>query len=228
MLTVAAVSWAVGPDTLEARELAVAPLILSLDHGGPVVSRPSEPTGAEETTDRTLVSVLPPASETSETRWPEPAERGPGAAFRAELREHALRYRDTSPWSYAPESHRDDRNVRRGRAKAAEKILSRAAEEAVETWFEQRVLKKRTKTSFGRRGGPDRWSTSLKVSRNPRVSLSRSLGSTHVRVDLPLSAHQDISVRCGRSLSRRSGGLSTTVAVNPWNESARVGLVCDF
>ena len=194
-----------------------------------VVSEASaaSPAGTELPRPRLLAELEPSPSARpfDEALWP--ARLRPGEAFRAELRDEAIEYRFTNRWAFADESLQGDRPVREGRARAAENILGDAAGAAMEV-----VLRRafdRPKKERVARPGRD-FSHGLRVDSRPSWRIRTQAGLTHLRLDLPLSAHSDIALRCTRSLDspRKRREFGASFRINPWDESVSFGFELEF
>lgn len=160
---------------------------------------------------------------------PEFLQRAPSAAtlaFRARLSHEALRYRDTNRWSAPTERSRQDREAVRARSRAAEGMLGEAFEALAEEMLEGLVAHRRDGRSVERTGT----TAGFRVGEDPQLCLRQRFARHSLRLDLPLSAHDDLRLACRRRLSggRHERTLSASLAWNPWDESARLGLHCRF
>ena len=54
--------------------------------------------------------------------------------------------------------------------------------------------------------------------------------STRIRIDLPMSAHDPVKVRCSMPVrsDRFVRTMGTTIALNPWDGAFRFGIEYDF
>lgn len=164
----------------------------------------------------------------------EPAARTgtPSQAFRAELRDEAIEYRFTNRWAYADEELAGDRPVRRGRARAAEGMLADATGAWLEALLHRRVeVPPRAAKAARVAGGEDRaMRQRLRVDSSPSWRIEGEAGRTRLRLDVPLSAHEDLALRCTRRLDsrRHPRELGASLRVNPWDASLRFGFELEF
>ncbi len=151
----------------------------------------------------------------------------PSQAFKTELREEAIDYRYTSRWAQADEELQDDKLVREGRARAAESMLGDAAGAAMEVVLRDALNRPRRVRSDERPRGVRH---QVRVDSSPSWRLRMQAGLTRLRIDLPLSAHDDLSLRCTRPLDSdlREREVGASVRVNPWDESIRFGFELEF
>ena len=154
----------------------------------------------------------------------------PARAFNMELREEAIDYRFTNPWAYADEELRGDRPVREGRSRAAENMLGDAATAGLEVILRDALNKpkrqRETSSSTPSRGLRHQ----IRIDTSPTWRLRTRAGLTHVRIDLPLSAHDHFSLRCTRRVDRNTfeRQIGASVRLNPWDESISFGFDLDF
>jgi hypothetical protein len=151
----------------------------------------------------------------------------PAMAFNQELREEAIDYRYTSRWAHADEELAGDRSVRRGRARAAEAMLGDAAGAALEVIARDAFNKPRGERSSASTAGLRH---QLRVDSKPSWRLRATAGLTRMRIDLPLSAHDELAFSCTRRIDRDrcERELGASVRLNPWDESIRFGFELDF
>jgi len=166
-----------------------------------------------------------------EARTTEPARESPRIsptqAFKTELREEAIDYRFTNRWAYADEELLGDEPVRKGRSRAAENMLGDAAGAAMEVILRDALDRPRRLRSDER---PQGVRHQLRVDSSPSWRLRTQAGLTRLRLDLPLSAHDDLSLRCTRPMDNDRGEreVGASVRVNPWEESIRFGFELEF
>lgn len=173
-----------------------------------------------------------PAAELSFSASPPSAPRpsprvSPARAFRVELREEAIDYRYTNRWANADEALAGDRPVREGRARAAESMLADAAGAALEVIARDAFNKPRRKRQQDQ---PVGLRHQLRLDSSPSWRLRTSAGLTRLRIDVPLSAHDDFAFTCSRRVDLDSGRreLGASVRMNPWDESIRFGFELEF
>ena len=146
------------------------------------------------------------------------------AAFRQELREESLTFRDASPWATVPDELLDDVHVREARERAAERILAEAASDAIETLVFGRDpnRKHRVRLASASRTGFD-------IDGTPSWRIRTGSERTGMRVDVPLT-HSALRIRCWRRLGTERGldRIAATVALDPWDNEARVAVRLDF
>jgi hypothetical protein len=68
------------------------------------------------------------------------------------------------------------------------------------------------------------------VDSSPTWRIEGATGRTRLRLDLPLSAHEDLALRCTRPLdsNRRERELGASLRLNPWDSSVRFGFELEF
>ena len=154
---------------------------------------------------------------------------GPAAAFRAELRDEAIEYRFTNRWAFADEQLQGDRPVRNGRARAAENMLADASGAALEVLLRRSVLGRKWDDGGQERAGRP-FRQGLRLDSSPSWRLRGRRGLTNLRLDVPLSAHEDLALRCTRPMGgdRCERELGASVRVNPWDEQIRFGFELEF
>jgi hypothetical protein len=145
-------------------------------------------------------------------------------AFRQELREEALTFRDASPWATVPDELLDDVYVRAARERAAERILAEAASDALETLVFGRDPngKHRLRLASASRTG-------FEIDGTPSWRVRLGGERAGMRVDVPLT-RSALRFRCWRRLGTERGldRIAATVALDPWDNEARFSVRLDF
>lgn len=149
-------------------------------------------------------------------------------AFERELRSESIRYRDRSPWAIVPDGLQQDRPVREARERAAEKILGDAVEAGAEELLARLVRPARFRDA---RAEPrSAVHARVHVDANPSLSLRGGADERSLRVDIPLTAHEEVRFRWSRRVDtdRTEIHVGASVAVDPWEGSVRAGVACSF
>lgn len=145
-------------------------------------------------------------------------------AFRGELREEALHFSLTSPWANVADEMLDDPYVREAREDAARDVLGDAAEEALATLLFGRRFRERAEIhvlALSRSG--------LRIDDTPSWTVRRQGDRSTARFDVPLTP-SSLRFRYLREPTgkNRPDRIGASVALDPWDEEARVVFSVEF